>query len=328
MSHVHAPQDWWEAAETILLQQPRVIFMLGGGDVGKSTCTRFLVQQLVAAGRRVALVDASVGIKSVGPPAAITLAYIEGTAEFRGVAAQAFYFVGSTSPVGRLMPIIVGTTRLLRAADAPFVIIDTCGYITETGRVLKTYKIDAVRPDLIVAIERTEELTPILGAHRHLHALRLRASPRARSKDVWEKDLARRKAFAHYFEGAKRHEMSLANLAVQRSLIFTGTPVAIEGALYAEETAEGLVVVSEKTLAAPGIVKTLKPGFDRGLLCGLADERGEGVGLAILENIDFGRRVVALMTPVPAEKVRVLQLGDMYLSLDGRELGRVPMEGF
>lgn len=127
MSHVHAPQAWWEAAETILLQQPRVVLMLGAGDVGKSTCSRFLVRQLVAAGRRVAIVDTSVGIKSIGPPAAITLAYAEGTADFRGIAAQTFYFVGSTSPVGRLMPIIVGTTRLLHAADAPFVIIDTCG---------------------------------------------------------------------------------------------------------------------------------------------------------------------------------------------------------
>lgn len=328
MSHVHIPQDWWGAAETILAEQPRVILMLGAADVGKSTCSRFLVRQLVDAGRRVAVLDASVGIKSVGPPAAVTLAYAEETADFRDIKAHGFYFVGSTSPVGRLMPILVGTARLLRAADAPFVVIDTSGYITETGRVLKHYKIETVRPDLILALERRDELAAILAAHKTTPVLRLRAPRQARTMEAWERDHARMKAFGHYFEGAKRHEITLADLAVQRALIFTGKPVAVEGALYAEETAEGVVAVADTPLEAPGVVKTLKPGFERDLLCGVADERGECLGLAILESIDFAKRTVALMLPAPAEKIRILQLGDMYLSLDGRELGRVPPEGF
>jgi polynucleotide 5'-kinase involved in rRNA processing len=51
------------------------------------------------------------------------------------------------------------------------------------------------------------------------------------------------------------------------------------------------------------------------------------VGLALIESIDFAKRTVSLMSPVRAEKVRVLQVGDLYIGLDGRELGRVDREG-
>lgn len=74
------------------------------------------------------------------------------------------------------------------------------------------------------------------------------------------------------------------------------------------------------------IVKWIKPGFERNLLCGVADERNRGVGLALIESIDFNRCGVSLISPVPAAQVRVLQLGDLYIGRDGRELGPVERE--
>jgi polynucleotide 5'-hydroxyl-kinase GRC3/NOL9 len=114
---------------------------------------------------------------------------------------------------------------------------------------------------------------------------------------------------------------------VQRSLLFTGEPVIIEGALYAERTAEGVVAVAESSLSGVEVAKRLMPGFERNLLCGVADQSNRCVGLALIESIDFDRRTVLLMSPVPVEKVRVLQVGDLYVGLDGRELGQVGREG-
>ncbi|MGO8842470.1 MAG: hypothetical protein ACLQF1_15470 [Methyloceanibacter sp.] len=48
--------------------------------------------------------------------------------------------------------------------------------------------------------------------------------------------------------------------------------------------------------------------------------------MSLIESIDFGRRTVLLMSPVPMEKVRVLLVGDLYVGLDGRELGQVGRE--
>jgi polynucleotide 5'-hydroxyl-kinase GRC3/NOL9 len=161
MRRLHAPEAWRQTAATILQQRPRTILVLGGGDAGESSYCRFLVAQLLGAGERLAIVDADVGQKIVGPPATVTLGYAEGTAE-QWTAAEAFYFVGSTGPVGRMLPLVVGTAQLVNAADAAFVIVDTTGYIEASGRVLKGYKIDAVRPDLIVAIQKRTSATGAL----------------------------------------------------------------------------------------------------------------------------------------------------------------------
>jgi polynucleotide 5'-kinase involved in rRNA processing len=128
-------------------------------------------------------------------------------------------------------------------------------------------------------------------------------------------------AFAAYFGQAQRFELKLGTLAFQRSLLFTGEPIDIPGAIYAERTVEGVVAVSEGA-----IVKSIKPGFERNLLCGVADHRNRGVGLAVIESIDFNRRAIVLISPVSAGQVRVLQLGDLYIGPDGRELGQVERE--
>jgi hypothetical protein len=70
----------------------------------------------------------------------VTLGYAEGTAKQWTAAAEAFYFVGSTGPVGRMLPLIAGTAHLVNAADAAFVIVETTGHIEASGRVLKGYK--------------------------------------------------------------------------------------------------------------------------------------------------------------------------------------------
>ncbi len=226
-----------------------------------------------------------------------------------------------------MLPLVIGTSRLVSAADARFVIIDTTGYVEGAGRVLKGYKIEAVQPDLIVAIEKRGELEVILRSHAIYRVIRIRPSRKARARDRWERDLAREKAFAAYFKDARRLELGLDDVIFQRSLLFTGEPVALAGALYAERTAEGVVAVAERPLAEVGVTQWLRAGFERGLLCGVADEHDRGAGLAVLESIDFGRRSVSLMSPVPKDRLRLLQLGDLYVGLDGRELGRVDREG-
>lgn len=327
MTNLHVPREWREHAATILETRPRVILVLGGTDTGKSSYCRFLATELLAAGHRVAIVDADLGQKDVGPPATVALGYVAGTAERWSAVPEAFYFVGSTSPVGRMLPLVIGTARLVGAADAAFVIVDTSGYIEGAGRVLKGYKIDAVRPDLIIAIETGRELESILRSHATYRTMRIHPSQKARPTDRLERELMRRKAFAAYFNEARRLELGLDDVVFQRSLLFTGEPMRVAGALYAERTAEGVVAVAEGPLAGADIAKRLRPGFERGLVCGVTDEHDRGVGLAVLESIDFEQRRVSLMSPVPAEKLRVLQFGDLYVGLDGREVGRVDRAG-
>ena len=71
----------------------------------------------------------------------------------------------------------------------------------------------------------------------------------------------------------------------------------------------------------------LPDGFERDLLCGVVDARGEGLGLARLAGIDFASGFLRLHTPVTPERIAALQLGDLYVAADGRELARTRPRG-
>ena len=56
------------------------------------------------------------------------------------------------------------------------------------------------------------------------------------------------------------------------------------------------------------------------MLCGLADKRGEFLGLGILKDIDYQHRTVQLLSRIAKHRIKVLQFGDMYLEPEGKEL--------
>src|SRR5512139_1849639 len=71
MTALDIPAAWARSADTILRNRWRTILVLGATDRGKSTYCAVLGARLSHARRRVALVDADVGQKDVGPPATI-----------------------------------------------------------------------------------------------------------------------------------------------------------------------------------------------------------------------------------------------------------------
>jgi polynucleotide 5'-hydroxyl-kinase GRC3/NOL9 len=290
------PDSWRSAAEATLAGRPRRVLILGASDTGKSSFCRFLTGALVAAGRSLAVADADIGQNDIGPPAAVCLGYPTPSAAGLSLTPAEYYFVGATSPAGRLLPIIIGTARLVQRAQGDTVLINTTGLIAGPGRTLKDYKIEAVRPDLLIAIERAGELAPVLHANRHIRTIRLAPSPHARRRSGGERTAARQQSFARYFGAAARLALPLDDVVIQRtSLLADGRP---------------------------------PPGFERNLLCGVADGHGRGAGLAIIDAIDFARRSIALITPVAPRRIRLVQFGDLYIAPDGRQLGQAPRPGF
>ena len=53
----------------------------------------------------VAFVDADIGQSNLGPPAAVTLGYPISPVDLSAVPPVAYYFVGSTGPIGRFLPL-------------------------------------------------------------------------------------------------------------------------------------------------------------------------------------------------------------------------------
>lgn len=323
MRRIETARDWEEVAREVALLGAGKVLVLGASDVGKSSLCRFLCEALRARGHEVTWVDADIGQKRIGPSAAVTSADLGpgGPGATLDPIPTGFHFVGSTSPMGHFLPLVLGAARLVRQASGPFVVIDTTGLIHGPGRALKQAKLDAIGPDLIVAVEREQELSAILAGSL-IPCLRVGAPAAARPKSDRERARARQVSFGRYFGGAERLTFSLEEVVLQNTLLFSGAPVALPGAVHAERTAEGLIAVAdEQETAGIQAARNVRPGFERGLLCGLADAAGNGRGLGIVAAIDFPRRRIDILSPVSRELVAAVQVGRLHLTRDGRELG-------
>ncbi|HYQ92949.1 MAG TPA: Clp1/GlmU family protein [Candidatus Competibacteraceae bacterium] len=241
---VDIPPSWADSAALILRKRQRKVLVVGAADRGKSTYCQFLAITLVMAGFKVAFVDADIGQKDIGPPATVSLGYLETAAGLSQSRLAGLYFVGSTNPIRHFLPIVIGTRRLVDAARAPFVIIDTTGLIQGAGRMLTSFQIESLQPDRIVAIEKEGELGPLLKSYRQYPLLRLRSSPQARPKSREARRAAREHVFRRYFADAAEVTLDLKRLSVQHCLLFNGRPCADPRFVYAETTPEGMIGIS------------------------------------------------------------------------------------
>ncbi len=213
---IQVPESWQAALEEISSSCPRRVLILGAVDVGKSTLCFYLLQGLLKHGWQVALVDADVGQKDVGPPATVGLRHFREDIPPRPLEAEKLYFVGSTSPVGHLLPLVVGTRLLCDQSKGRITLINTTGLIHGPGVALKNYQIESLRPDLILALERNHELDPILSGYRYFPIRRLEVSPLSRSKGPRERQQRREEAYRQHFAQAVRITLALDKLVIQR----------------------------------------------------------------------------------------------------------------
>jgi polynucleotide 5'-hydroxyl-kinase GRC3/NOL9 len=287
------PSSWAASARHIQRHTWRTILVIGATDRGKSTYCQYLSRHLLAAGHSVALVDADIGQKDIGPPGTITLGYPDAATPLHRLPPAAWYFIGAVSPAEHLRPVVAGTRQLADAAQAARVIVNTTGFVHGLGRRLKGQKIEALEPDVIVSLARDRELDALLAPYRHLNTLHLPPSPQARRKSPQQRRAHREHAFRRYFTEA-RH-VSLPRRQVQMQ----------------ERTTEDMITLS----GTPTRV-------GRHLLCGVANRQGQGAGLAILTHIDVASHTLHLHTPVAQEQLQILQLGYLYIGPHGKELGR------
>jgi polynucleotide 5'-kinase involved in rRNA processing len=157
------------------------VMLIGAMDTGKSTLGRRIARAALERGRTVAYVDADVGNSTIGPPACTALAVLHSTADLDRLAvADRLHFVGAITPDRLVLQHVIATVALAdegrRSAD--LVIIDTTGAVSGVaGETLKYHKVELIRPELVVALQRGGELEPIIGMLRRFLATEVSALP-------------------------------------------------------------------------------------------------------------------------------------------------------
>jgi polynucleotide 5'-kinase involved in rRNA processing len=267
-----------------------VVMLVGGLDSGKSTLAKTLAGAGLLESRTVGYVDSDLGQKTVGPPGAVTLRMLRTGADLEPAALSkpdAMYFVGSTSPQGQLLPLVVGTARLLtRATDegADLVVVDTSGLVSGVyGQILKYHKVELLQPDVVIGLQRGEELEPILGILQRFFSCDVIALPvhsDIRPMSVEERAERREAAFRSYFQEP------LGRWRIKPTVFMPALPALFE-----------------------------QSQLDR-LLVGLSDGKGEYIGMGYLEY-SAEEDVLRLLSPV-AEAPKALKLGSIRLEEDFR----------
>lgn len=201
----------YEALVDDAVRTKHTVVLVGGLDTGKTSLSRNVLTAAVEAGRPAALLDADVGQKTVGPPATVTLKMVRSAADLEPgslAVADEMSFVGSTSAQGHLLPVVAGVAGLHRRAKdegADLVVVDTSGLVSGiTGQVLKYHKVELLQPDLVVGLQRGEELLPLLGVIQRFfptHVVPLGVHPDVVPTTVDRRADNRERAMRAYFSG-------------------------------------------------------------------------------------------------------------------------------
>jgi len=328
--------------------------VMGAVDTGK---TRFCLELCMAAfqaGVPTAIVDADVGQSEIGAPGTVGLAVVDRTVEFLSeLKPKRVHFVGATSPADHMVECVVGTKRMVDAAlglGAKMVVVDTTGLVGgHVGRRLKTCKIDIIRPNHLIGIEKKHEIDHLLLPFSRVTSMSVRrvtASEEAKRKLVEFRTARRRSNYYRHFADSHGHLIRLDEVSLWNTWLGTGKPMKwqyrkfIEDTLncpvlHVEVTGRGLYIVSERQCSMRNR-KDLEEQFRtsnilavtgstfQNVLVGLADENANTINVGLLQAIDFKHRYLFVISPIKTvSPVRIVQFGSIRVNKEGDELGTI-----
>jgi polynucleotide 5'-hydroxyl-kinase GRC3/NOL9 len=341
--------------------------VLGGPDTGKSTLCRYLVYRAFVAGETVALLDLDLGQSHLGPPATLGLGLFPPRRPGdETLHPEACYFIGRTSPVGAILEVAVGCkvlADLARSRGATRVVVNTSGLIQGPGAGrLKRAQAELLQPGLILALQRDQELEPLLrglggGGVPGDHAgrtdleiadwdiLRLPVPSRARRKTPETRRAYREKRFRRYFQEAPRLTLPWRGLVWEGLPWGHGEPLpppALEHfrqslaipPLYGESQGRRAMLLlaeppegrlSDNSFKDWDRVHWLTWPAHHLRLLGLLDGRRRTLALGLIIPGPWDPETLALWSPLaPAAlpRVRIVKVGQLRINRRGQELSR------
>jgi polynucleotide 5'-hydroxyl-kinase GRC3/NOL9 len=271
------PTSWIDSVEVLMgLQKPPVAMVMGKADSGKTSFCTYLVNKLVSANCKVAILDGDLGQSDIGPPCTAAYAVItKPLTELYGLKARNAFFVGATSPSAAVSKTIEGMA-LMKAeildAAADVVVVNTDGWVE--GEEAAKYKLqltEMLQPDIVVCIQQKNELEPLLAALGKYRTIEVKASLAVKHRSMEKRKNLRERSYAKHLRDAKVKAFPLNQLTIE-----------------------------EKTALS------IWHGEERGLLLGFYDAHRKFLGIGVLHEVDSLRKTLKVLTSVSAKPSRVV----------------------
>jgi polynucleotide 5'-hydroxyl-kinase GRC3/NOL9 len=168
------------------------------------------------------------------------------------------------------------------------ILIDTTGFVLgEAGKELKRRKIDLVSPRFILALQKEDEIEPLLGQYQDnplCRIYRLPLSEQVRAKSMEERRMNRSNKFREYFK-----DSVIQDLAMEE--------VHIEGEVL---DPDGAILPLDWSLRI------------NGLLIGLKDEKEDTLALGTVKGYSEEKKTITVLTPLrEIQRVKTIRLSSL-----------------
>lgn len=196
------PESEWEIIYEEIKNIDGIVIIIGCTDSGKSSLTKYLCKRFVEDKLTVSFVDADVGQSTLGLPGTISTKTFHNEKDIEDFSFERMSYVGTLNPATNI-PLIIKATKFITAIgkeNSPLILLDTSGLVTgEIGKNLKISKINAIKPNYIIALQREKELEHILELISSIRIRRLKVSHMVRTRKREERINYRKKKFEDYF---------------------------------------------------------------------------------------------------------------------------------
>ncbi|MGD0495662.1 MAG: Clp1/GlmU family protein [Candidatus Bathyarchaeia archaeon] len=345
------PSSWIESAQELLDLQTRPVtaMIFGNADSGKTGFCTYLLNRVLREKRKVAVLDGDLGQSDVGPPSTVAYAFVnKAVTDLFNLQAKNAFFIGETSPGNAVDKMIEGLSLLkkeIMATNPEFLVINTDGWVE--GECAVAYKLklaEELEPGVIFCIRQTDELAPLLTALEKFKKVTVESPVAIRRRDSERRKTLRELGYKKYLRNPRVQSLSLSWLKVEGNDSFGLTKPHMNNRearricdllgmkpLQLSELSDriSIVIGRRRWISSDNIKKVeqatkkrvvvTRKGEEERLLAALYDDKRRFLGIGILQEVDYLRKALKVITPV-SEEASILVLGKVKLDKNMKEI--------
>ena len=283
-------EPFWDDLLNDIKSHPyHTVYVVGNTDCGKTTLSRFLVQELAQI-EKVAWIDCDPGQSNLGLPTTLNAGIYD--ASLSSPQHVFSRFIGVTTPQRKPLLSLLSIVRLhARVVEqvAKFTIMDSSGYSAGPAAVeFQAAIIEAIKPDLVILVEREQELEALnqhVGRLGGIELKRIPVSQYVTPRSMPIRKEYRENKFREYFQNSDLQVVDISNLTLCGSLPERYTVQNVRGRIIA-------FLDNEKFIVSLAIARSI---YDNDQIC------------------------VCLVPQFDVEKASFLHLGEIFLDAELRE---------
>ncbi|MGB9740570.1 MAG: Clp1/GlmU family protein [Candidatus Bathyarchaeia archaeon] len=345
------PQSWANAANEVLRLQtrPAMVMVIGTVDSGKSSFCTYIVNKLLLEKRRVAVLDGDLGQSDIGPPCSVAYNFVaKPVTDLFHLEAKNAFFVGVTSPSKAIDKVIEGLVLLKKEileGSPDIIVINTDGWVE--GEDAVNYKIRLVKelsPDTVLCINQNDAITPLIKLLENSKKLVIESPPTIKQRSREKRKSLRELGYIKYLKNAKVQSIPLGWVNVEGNELLNLSRISDKGRrakiiydllgmkpLHFVELRDKICVVIGKSrwISDENIrkvehfvekrVEIIRKGQEEGALTALYSDDRRFLGIGVLQEVDYSRKTLKILTPVSKE-IATVAVGKVRLDKNLREI--------